>query len=105
VLFTLALCAPAGGEAPRSPDISVALEPVIERGLERPVYVTHAPDGSGRLVVLEQSGRIRIVQDGRLSRLVRFWMVSRPRWPSILPARLGVPSTAARSTEGTEYRP
>ncbi len=34
-------------------------------GFTRPVYVTHAGDGSGRLFVVEQSGRILIVRDGR----------------------------------------
>lgn len=35
-------------------------------GLEAPVYLTHAGDGSGRLFVVEQRGRVRIVQDGKL---------------------------------------
>ncbi len=39
---------------------------VFASGLSRPVYVTHAGDGSGRLFVLEQGGRIRIVKDGLL---------------------------------------
>lgn len=38
------------------------LETVVG-GLDNPLYVTHAGDGSGRLFVLEQSGRIWIVQD------------------------------------------
>jgi glucose/arabinose dehydrogenase len=42
----------------------VALQPVIESGLTRPVFVTHAGDGSGRLFVLEQAGRIRIIAPG-----------------------------------------
>ena len=33
-------------------------------GLEMPVQVTHAGDGSGRIFVTEQRGRIRIVRDG-----------------------------------------
>ncbi len=35
-------------------------------GLERPVFVTHSGDGSGRLFILEQAGRIRILQAGQL---------------------------------------
>ena len=35
-------------------------------GLERPVYLTNAGDGSGRLFVVEKEGRIRIIQDGHL---------------------------------------
>lgn len=34
-------------------------------GFDEPVLVTHAGDGSGRLFVLEQTGRIRIAQDGQ----------------------------------------
>jgi glucose/arabinose dehydrogenase len=33
----------------------------VASGLSHPVFVTHAGDGSGRLFVLEQSGRIRII--------------------------------------------
>jgi glucose/arabinose dehydrogenase len=35
-------------------------------GLESPVYVTHAGDGSGRLFVVEQTGVILIIRAGRL---------------------------------------
>lgn len=45
---------------------SIVLEPVVSDGLHHPVYVTHAGDGSGRLFVVEQPGRIRIVQQGRM---------------------------------------
>ncbi|MBN1680868.1 MAG: PQQ-dependent sugar dehydrogenase [Anaerolineae bacterium] len=37
---------------------------IVADGLERPVTITHAGDGSGRLFVVEQSGAIKIVQDG-----------------------------------------
>ena len=39
---------------------------VVVEGLEAPVHVTHAGDGSGRLFVVEQWGRVRIVKDGAL---------------------------------------
>lgn len=45
--------------------IRLALRPVVG-GLEAPLLATHAGDGSGRLFVLEQVGRIRIVEDGEL---------------------------------------
>jgi glucose/arabinose dehydrogenase len=38
----------------------------VAGGLERPLFVTHAGDGSGRLFVVEQAGRIRIIADGHL---------------------------------------
>jgi hypothetical protein len=40
------------------------LEPVVTSGLSSPVLVTHA--GDGRLFVLEQAGRIRIIEGGAL---------------------------------------
>ncbi|MGH7819767.1 MAG: PQQ-dependent sugar dehydrogenase, partial [Candidatus Binatia bacterium] len=41
----------------------LAIEPFVD-GLDRPVHVTHTGDGSGRLFVVEQPGRIRIVSGG-----------------------------------------
>jgi glucose/arabinose dehydrogenase len=46
--------------------VAVRVEPLAE-GLDRPVFVTGAGDGSGRLFVAEQPGRIRVVVDGALS--------------------------------------
>ncbi|HSA82186.1 MAG TPA: PQQ-dependent sugar dehydrogenase, partial [Geminicoccaceae bacterium] len=39
---------------------------LVVGGLEQPVFVGHAGDGSGRLFVVEQPGRIRILADGAL---------------------------------------
>ena len=47
---------------------SIALEPIVSEGLYDPLYVTHAGDASGRLFVVEQPGRIRVIQNGRLLR-------------------------------------
>src|SRR5688572_23968500 len=44
---------------------SVRLAPLLS-GLDDPVFVTHAGDGSGRLFIVEQSGKIRISKDGEL---------------------------------------
>lgn len=38
----------------------------VVSGLERPVDLQHAGDGSGRLFIIEKTGRIRIIQDGQL---------------------------------------
>ncbi len=38
----------------------------VASGFSRPLYLTHAGDGSGRLFVVEQSGQIKIVQDGQV---------------------------------------
>lgn len=45
-------------------EFTLALEPVVEGGLVRADYLTHA--GDDRLFVVEQPGRIRIVKDGQL---------------------------------------
>lgn len=51
--------------APGDPgSVGLTLE-LVSRGLEAPLFVTGAGDGSGRLFVVEQAGRIRIVGDGR----------------------------------------
>lgn len=40
---------------------------VVVRGLDAPVYVTAAPRQPGRLYVVEQGGRIKIVESGRVT--------------------------------------
>lgn len=42
------------------------LTPVVDDGLVKPVHVTHAGDGSGRLFIAEKAGRILIVEDGEV---------------------------------------
>lgn len=46
--------------------VDLALEDFLD-GLESPLLLTHADDGSGRLFVVEQVGRIRLVENGALS--------------------------------------
>ncbi|HEU4328115.1 MAG TPA: PQQ-dependent sugar dehydrogenase [Roseiflexaceae bacterium] len=50
---------PAAGETP-----TIALSEIAD-GLDQPLHVTHAGDGSGRLFVVEKPGRIVVVRDGR----------------------------------------
>lgn len=45
---------------------SFKLTKIVE-GLDRPLYVTHADDESGRIFVVEQPGRIRVIKDGTLA--------------------------------------
>jgi glucose/arabinose dehydrogenase len=45
---------------------SIHLAPLVAAGLERPLFLTHAGDRSGRLFVVEQSGTIRIINQGVL---------------------------------------
>jgi glucose/arabinose dehydrogenase len=46
-------------------DITIELE-IVASGLTAPVAVTHAPDRSGRLFIVDQAGQIRVVRDGDL---------------------------------------
>lgn len=39
---------------------------LIAEGFEHPIFLTHAGDGSGRLFVAEQSGKIRVIQNGEI---------------------------------------
>lgn len=45
---------------------TLRLRPIITKDLMQPLYLTHAGDGSGRLFVVEQAGRIRILTQGTL---------------------------------------
>ena len=77
--------------APWNPP-SLALSRVVS-GLQRPLWVGGAGDGSGRLFVLEQAGTIRVIRDGRL--------VSRP----YLDIRDGVSSGGERGLLGLAFAP
>ena len=58
VALAIGLVAAGGGMAEGQE--TIRLEPVVD-GLVRPVFVTHAGDGSGRLFVLEQEGLILVL--------------------------------------------
>lgn len=53
--------ASAGAESDPHQFPSIHLAPLVAAGLERPLFLTHAGDRSGRLFVVEQSGTIRII--------------------------------------------
>jgi len=48
------------------PDPAAYQWKLVTQGLEKPVGLVHAGDGSGRLFVIEQRGAIRIIQNGEL---------------------------------------
>jgi glucose/arabinose dehydrogenase len=56
----------AGDPARVSAAPSFDLTPVVGRGLESPLFLTHAGDGSGYLFIVEQPGTIRVVVQGVL---------------------------------------
>ncbi|MCU0579336.1 MAG: PQQ-dependent sugar dehydrogenase [Desulfobacterota bacterium] len=52
-------------EATAQIGVNIVATPV-NSGLSQPVHITHAGDGSGRLFVVEQAGRIRVIVGGVL---------------------------------------
>jgi glucose/arabinose dehydrogenase len=71
VVATLLVVAACGGSSPAGPNGSASPAPkvgfeTVVGGLTAPLAIANAHDGSNRLFVAEQGGRIRIVRDGRL---------------------------------------
>src|SRR5438034_3769683 len=64
LIFFLACAAPLGAETPR-----IALEPLLS-GLSAPVFLTNAKDGSNMRFIIEQAGRIRVLQPGAPSPVI-----------------------------------
>lgn len=54
-----------GGSSAPAPPPAIVLNPVVS-GLTQPLGITHAADGSGRLFIVEQAGRVRIFRNGAL---------------------------------------
>lgn len=48
------------------PNASIFSWRIVAEGLQQPIGLFHAADGSGRLFILEQAGRILIWQDGKM---------------------------------------
>jgi glucose/arabinose dehydrogenase len=68
LLLSLLLCGPAGAAETlgRVTELKVEFVPVVAKGLQSPLYLTHADDGSGQLFVVEQPGTIRVIVQGVL---------------------------------------
>lgn len=47
-------------------ELKLELAPVVSSGLEKPLFLTNAADGSSRLFVVQQTGAIRVIRDGAL---------------------------------------
>jgi glucose/arabinose dehydrogenase len=60
------LLAKAPDAPPAQAGVAIKVDEIVASGFSQPVQVTHAGDGSGRLFVVEQGGRIRIIQNGTL---------------------------------------
>ena len=68
-VFFLLLSAHAAWALSQTPQPTaerIALAPVLTQGLVQPVFIGHAGDHSRRLFIVEQPGRIRILQNGAL---------------------------------------
>lgn len=66
LLLPLALfaCSGGGGSSSSQPSTTLLTLTRFAGGFTRPVTITHAGDGSGRLFVVEQGGTIRIIRNG-----------------------------------------
>lgn len=65
LLIILSFSVAAAQDTPvPSPDANLVELTQIDSAYDRPLYVTNAGDGSGRLFVVEQSGNIWVFQDG-----------------------------------------
>ena len=71
LLLALAACGPNPATAQDDPEGAPSGSPRLQlteiaAGLQSPTAIVNAGDGSGRLFVLEQPGRIRVIEDGQL---------------------------------------
>ncbi|HXH85228.1 MAG TPA: PQQ-dependent sugar dehydrogenase, partial [Nitrospira sp.] len=68
MLSVLLLSGSAGAvsKGGRLSDVMLKLIPVVSKGLQSPLFLTHAGDGTGQLFIVEQPGTIRIIDQGVL---------------------------------------
>src|SRR5829696_4910376 len=53
------------GPSVQAQGATLGLQQVVS-GLNEPLYVTHAGDGSGRLFVVEKAGRVKVIVNGQV---------------------------------------
>ena len=58
--------APQCAALPRTAGTAVKLQPLMSQGLDNPVHVASPPGDAGRLFVVEQAGRVRLMVNGEL---------------------------------------
>lgn len=66
LIFVLLIGVFAVSAQDTAPDPAAYQLVAVATGLQNPLYLTNAGDGSGRIFVLEQPGAIRVIQDGAL---------------------------------------
>jgi glucose/arabinose dehydrogenase len=66
LLLLLVACKPGTAAAQAEADLPALALTQVATGLQSPTAIVHAGDGSSRLFVLEQPGRIRVIVDGEL---------------------------------------
>jgi len=64
LLLVLLACSPSSGSPPAQPAASQPAPAVVARNLEVPWSIAFAPDG--RMLFTERSGRVRVIENGRL---------------------------------------
>ena len=59
----------AAGAADRPTEAGIELVPVVESGLQRPLFLTHAGDGSGYVFVVEQAENSLLSRQARIEKV------------------------------------
>lgn len=64
--FDLSTAPLTAAQAQVLPDVQISVGEVIASGFEMPADLTHAGDGSGRLFVVEKTGKIKVIKNGQV---------------------------------------
>ena len=83
-----------GGGGPLPPGLTLALSPFVTSGLTAPVFLAQPLD-DGRIFVVEQPGRIRLIKNGVLQTVRQVWdggLRPRTRYLLTLVSPMSMPS-------------